>query len=147
MNMPPLELHESVLNFIRTARIGHLSTVDSTGIPTLLPVCFVTDGKAVFVVVDDMPKNSEPFKMQQIENLERNPNMSFGIDRYDEDWNRLGWVLLRGLGEAHKGQSTEQRNAVSMLRDKYEQYRGMNLSKAPIIRMNILGARHWGQLS
>ena len=34
--------------------------------------------------------------MKRLRNIAENPAVALVVDRYDEDWARLGWVMLRG---------------------------------------------------
>ncbi len=40
------------------------------------------------------------------------------VDRYDEDWTRLGWVMLRGRAEILRA-GTEHERAQELLRSRY----------------------------
>ncbi len=147
MPISPLEIPKEARTFLEAARVGRLATVDQSGIPLIAPICFQLQGNTLLTVVDDMPTNVEPVRMKGVENLTTNPGMAVVVDRWEENWSRLAWVLLRGTGEVLKSPGMEQRNAVSLLRDKYPQYRGMNLKDQPVIRMTILAVRHWGDLT
>lgn len=143
----PLELLPEVEAFLRVARVGHMATADDAGVPAVVPICFVLQKQVLYTLVDDKPKNVEPLRLQRVQNLQANPHLSVVVDRWDEDWSRLGWVLLRGTGQLLPPVSSEQRLAVDLLREKYTQYRSMNLREAPGIKMTLLGARHWGDIS
>ena len=45
------------------------------------------------------------------------------VDRYDEDWTRLGWVMLRGRAEILRA-GTEHDRAQELLRSRYRQSGG-----------------------
>ncbi|MEE8395523.1 MAG: TIGR03668 family PPOX class F420-dependent oxidoreductase [bacterium] len=143
----PLELLPEVYAFLRAARVGRMATVDQLGLPAVLPICFQIEGTALYTVVDDKPKNVEPMRLQRLGDLGANPSLAVAVDRWDEDWSRLGWVLLRGTAEILAPLSSDQRRAVDLLRAKYPQYRSINLKDQPALRINIMGAHHWGDLS
>ena len=54
------------------------------------------------------------------------------FDRYNDDWERLAWVLLRGRASLVTD-AGEKAQAVA-LRRKYPQYRTMALEERPLIR-------------
>jgi hypothetical protein len=68
------------------------------------------------------------------------------VDRYDEDWARLGWVMLRGHAEIlHEGQ--EHRDAQALLRSRYPQLGAMEIATYPVIAVRIERTTSWGNLS
>jgi len=52
--------------------------------------------------------------------------VSLVVDRYDEDWSRLAWVIVEGRADILTA-GTERAMAVDRLREKYAQYRTMEL--------------------
>ena len=78
-------------------------------------------------------------------NLLENPRIAVVVDRWAEDWSRLAWVLLRGRGELLQPGDAHAA-ALALLREKYPQYRTMNLEQNPLIRMEIESVRAWGNL-
>ncbi len=123
-----------------------MATADAGGAPSVIPVCFQVEGERLYSVIDEKPKRARGAELRRIRNLRENPRLAVVVDRYDEDWSRLGWVLLRGRAEVlEPGEA--QRAAVALLRDKYPQYRTMALDAALVIRMEIGTVRHWGDLT
>jgi hypothetical protein len=51
------------------------------------------------------------------------------VDRWDEDWRRLAWVIVEGRAEVHAAGPARAR-AIELLLDKYAQYRAMGLARA-----------------
>jgi len=68
------------------------------------------------------------------------------FDRYDEDWTRLAWVLVRGTA-AVLAYGPEHAGALAALREKYPQYRAMALEDRPVIRVIVERVSSWGDLS
>jgi len=138
-------LSEQQRRFIETRRVGHLATADAQGAPFLTPVCFGLRGDTLYVTIDEKPKRRD-VPLKRVRNILENPNTAFIVDRYDEDWTRLGWVMLRGranildAGEEHDA-------AQALLRDRYPQYRTMNLVGLPVIALRIAHVASWGGLS
>ena len=75
-----------------------------------------------------------------------NPSVAFVADRYDEDWLRLGWVMLRGHADILTDGSEHDR-AQALLRERYPQYRTMQLDDLRVIALRIAQATSWGNLA
>jgi PPOX class probable F420-dependent enzyme len=138
-------LSEAARRFVETCRVGHLATAAPGGIPHVVPVCFAVIGDTLYITIDEKPKRqNRPLK--RVRNILDNPNATFIVDRYDEDWTRLGWVMLRGLAEI-LSEGEEHDRAQALLRARYPQYREMNLAELPVIALRIGRAISWGDLS
>ena len=71
--------------------------------------------------------------------------MSLVIDRYDEDWRKLAYVLV--FGKARILQSgMKHRSAVKLLRRKYRQYRTMAIEERPMIVITPKRIVNWGDV-
>jgi PPOX class probable F420-dependent enzyme len=68
------------------------------------------------------------------------------VDRYDEDWARLGWVMLRGRAEILRD-GQEHQDAQALLRARYPQLAAMQIAAYPVIAVRIERATSWGDLS
>ena len=124
------------LAFVHEARVGRLATASMAGEPHLIPVCFVYDGAAFYTAVDAKPKRVVPSRLRRIQNIRGNPRAALLLDRYEEDWSRLRYVLVRGRAELLEAGSGDARAAAALLREKYPQYRAMpGFGEAPIIRL------------
>jgi hypothetical protein len=72
------------------------------------------------------------------------------VDRWSEDWSRLGWVRLYGSGVVLEPQTQDREEhaaAVTALRTKYPQYATHALEIRPMIRLTIDRAVSWGDFS
>ena len=130
--------------FLAYCRVGHLATADARGTPHLVPVCFVVNQRALYMTIDQKPK-SNPRALKRLRNIIENPVAAFVADRWDEDWTRLGWVMLRGPAEILTA-GAEHDRAQEWLRSRYLQYCGMELSKLPVIAVRIESVTSWGNL-
>jgi PPOX class probable F420-dependent enzyme len=138
-------MRPEVRSFLEGARVAHMATADAAGVPSVVPICFQVEGSRLLSVIDEKPKRTTAGGLKRIRNLRVNPRVAVVVDRYDEDWSRLGWVLLRGRAEVlEPGEA--QRAGVALLREKYPQYRQMALGAAPLIRIEIETVRRWGNL-
>ncbi len=131
--------------FLSSRRVGHLGTADASGQPHVTPVCYAVAGRRVYVAIDEKPKRSAPLGLKRVRNILENPRVSLVVDRYVDDWSRLGYVLLRGLAEVLEG-GEEHRRAVDALRRRYPQYLSMALEERPIIAIQVEGVVGWGNL-
>lgn len=131
--------------FIRSARIAHLATADKKGRPLVVPICYVFDGKALYTPIDEKPKRTEPLRLRRIQNILANPEVAVVVDRYDDDWRRLAYVLIFGRAKVLTRGQKHQR-AVRLLRSKYPQYRQMTLHERPIIHITPIRWKIWGAL-
>jgi PPOX class probable F420-dependent enzyme len=138
-------LSPSALRFVRAARVAHLATADASGKPLVIPICFAFDGKEFFSPIDEKPKQTSPRKLKRLRNIAANPNVSLIIDRYDENWQRLAYVLVRGKATIiSRGQ--RHRRGVQLLRRKYPQYRRMAIHERPMIVITPQRLTSWGNL-
>jgi len=138
-------LSPQALRLIHSARVAHLATADKNGQPHVIPICFVFDGKYFYSPLDEKPKRVAPQKLKRIKNIAANPRVSLVIDRYDEDWGKLAYVLIFGKARAVEG-GIRHRRAVALLRRKYPQYRAMNIDRSPMIVVRPTRTRCWGAI-
>jgi len=141
---PPLS--PSQRDFVEAQRVGHLATADAAGVPHVVPVCFAVLDGTLYVTIDAKPKRTPGSSLKRLRNIAANPSVAFVADRYDEDWSRLGWVMLRGRAEILDGGSEHDR-AQEALRARYPQYRAMDLAALPVIALRIGRITAWGDLS
>jgi PPOX class probable F420-dependent enzyme len=138
-------LTEAERRFVETRRVGHLATADAGGAPYLVPVCFALVEAALYITIDEKPKRRDR-PMKRVRNILENPRAAFVVDRWDEDWTRLGWVMLRGPAEILET-GAEHDAAQALLRERYTQYQSMNLADLPVIALRIAHVASWGDLS
>jgi PPOX class probable F420-dependent enzyme len=138
-------LTERQRRFIDHGRVGHLATADRSGAPHLIPVCYAARDDTVYITVDEKPKRHD-IPLKRVRNILENPQAAFIVDRYDEDWNRLGWVMLRGPAEI-LDEGPEHDRAQTLLIARYPQYRAMHIAALPVIALRIARATDWGELS
>jgi PPOX class probable F420-dependent enzyme len=138
-------LSEHQARFLASCRVGHLATADARATPHLVPVCFVVSGGALYITIDQKPKG-DVRTLKRLRNITENPVAAFVADRWDEDWTRLGWVMLRGPAEILTD-GTRHDRAQELLRSRYPQYQGMELAGLPVIAIRIDRVTSWGDLS
>jgi PPOX class probable F420-dependent enzyme len=141
----PRMLSEQEARFLASRRVGHLATADARATPHLVPVCFVVSDGVLYITIDQKPKG-DPRTLKRLKNIIENPVAAFVADRYDEDWTRLGWVMLRGPA-AILAEGAEHDGAQALLRSRYPQYWEMELAGLPVIAVRIDRVTSWGNLS
>ena len=86
------------LENLNNSKIARLATVDpEINQPYLIPVVFAFDGNNIFIPIDDKPKRVNSNQLKRVKNIQKNPNISFLIDTYDDkDWNNLSYLIIQG---------------------------------------------------
>lgn len=138
-------LTDAQRRFLESRRVAHLATADAAGAPHVVPVCFALADDSVYITIDEKPKG-DPRALKRLKNIAGNPRVALVADRWDEDWTRLGWVMLRGRAEI-LDHGAEHDAAQDLLRQRYPQYRAMALADLPVIAIRIQRATSWGNLS
>jgi PPOX class probable F420-dependent enzyme len=137
---------ETERKFVLSQRVGRLATADRNGTPHVLPVGYALEGDALYITIDDKPKRTTGRKLKRLQNIIENPRIAVVVDRYDEDWSRLGWVMLRGRAEI-LDDGDEHDAAQALLRARYPQLAGMQIAGYPVIALRIERVTSWGDLS
>jgi PPOX class probable F420-dependent enzyme len=140
-----MRIPKEITAFIHARRVAHLATADAGGQPLVIPICFAFDGKEFFSPIDEKPKQISPHKLKRLRNIAENPKISLIIDRYDEDWQRLAYLLITGRAKILL-RGARHRRAVLLLREKYSQYERMAIDERPIIVITPIRIRNWGNL-
>jgi PPOX class probable F420-dependent enzyme len=143
MSGDPAILSSAARAFLAARRVGHLATADAAGAPHVVPVCYAVEGGTLYITIDQKPKGTVPLK--RLRNIAENPQVAVVVDRYDEDWARLGWVMLRGRAEV-LADGTEHAAAQALLRARYPQLRPMQIADLPVIALRIAAVAQWGDL-
>ncbi len=130
--------------FLDSSRVAHLATADRNGVPHLVPVCFCVDIANLYITVDEKPKRAG-VPLKRLRNIRENPAVAVTVDRWDEDWTRLAWVMLRGTAQI-LADGEEHDQAQTHLRLRYPQYRAMDLALLPVIAVRIRRVLSWGAM-
>ena len=128
--------------FLRSARTGHLATANAKGRPQVVPVCFVFDGLAIYSVLDAKPKTTPLRQLRRVKNILANPQVSLVVDHYEEDWDKLQYILVSGDAELLES-GEKWALAIAMLREKYPQYQAMDLDQSPVIKITPVRYSPW----
>jgi PPOX class probable F420-dependent enzyme len=141
----PGMLTDAQYRFLETSRVGRLATADAKGVPHLVPVCYAVIGESAYITVDEKPKRTD-IPLKRIRNIQENPAVALTVDRWDEDWSKLAWVMLRGRAVVLEA-GEEHDRAQARLRERYPQYRTMEIGGLPVIAIRISGVLGWGDLA
>jgi PPOX class probable F420-dependent enzyme len=133
--------------FVQAHRVARLATADAAGAPHVVPVTFALDGDTLYVGIDGKPKQADAAGLKRLRNIAANPAVAVVVDRYAEDWSRLGWVMLRGPADILAAGGAEHAIAQALLLDRYPQLRAMRIAALPVIALRIRRATSWGDLS
>ena len=138
-------LSQAQRRFLDAGRVGRLATADRAGMPHVVPVCYAIGEDAAYIAIDEKPKNrTVPLKRER--NIRENPQAALVVDRYDEDWTRLGWVMLRGRAELLEP-GEEHAAAQELCRARYPQLRAMRIETLPVIALRVDRVASWGDLT
>ena len=132
--------------FLAHQPIAHLATADRRAIPHVVPVCFAILERTLYSTIDEKPKRLSGLVLKRLSNIAENPVVAVIVDRYDEDWSRLGWVMLRGRAEILSA-GAEHRDAQALLRSRYPQLSAMQIVRHPVIAVRIARTTSWGNLA
>jgi PPOX class probable F420-dependent enzyme len=126
-------------------RVAHLATASATGTPHVIPVCFALVADALYVALDEKPKQVEVRSLRRVRNVVENPHVSVVFDHYEDNWSRLGFVLASGTARLLEG-GPEHDAALASLRARYAQYVEMALEQRPLIAIDVARVTTWGSL-
>lgn len=139
-------LSDGERRFLAHRRIAHLATADSRAFPHVVPVCFAISEGTLYITIDEKPKRHPSTVLKRLRNIVENPAVAVVVDRYEEDWSLLGWVMLRGHADILTD-GTEHHDAQALLRSRYPQLNAMQIAQHPVIAVRIERTTSWGNLS
>jgi PPOX class probable F420-dependent enzyme len=134
---------EEMRKRVASARVGRLATIDPDGRPNVVPFVFALEGDTLYSSVDEKPKRTR--ELRRLENLRRDPRFTVLVDHYEEDWPRVWWVRVRGMGRVID-EGPEREHALELLSRKYEQY-SAEAPQGPVIALKAEDWRGWAYRS
>lgn len=136
-------LSAAARDLLTSARVAHLATSDQYARPHAVPIVFVWHDDILYTPLDRKPKREDDWHaLRRVRNIETNGRVAIVVDRYDEDWSHLAWVLLEGVATILE--SGEERDAAAaLLLAKYAQYETLPLTGRPIVRVEIERGTEW----
>lgn len=132
--------------FLERARVARLATADRDAAPHVVPVVFaVVDGN-IYIPVDGKQKKDVE-RLKRLDNIRENTQVSFLVDHYEDDWTKLGFVLIFGDATiVHAELHAEYEKVAERLREKYAQYRGAVTIHRWMIEITPHRAASWGAM-
>lgn len=94
------------------ARRAYLVTNASDGAAEVAPVCFTWAGEAIWIPVESQPRLRSAAAANRV---------TFMVDRWDEDWMKLCWLVAKGRATVLPD-GPEAERALAALESKYSQY-------------------------
>jgi PPOX class probable F420-dependent enzyme len=140
-------LSQAQARFLDARRVAHLATADAHRVPHVVPVCFAIAGRTLFITIDQKPKRQTGRPLKRLRNIAENPAVAVVADRYDEDWTRLGFVMLRGKADLLSPSGAEHARAQQLLCKRYWQLNAMHIESLPVIAVRVEDVISWGDLS
>ncbi len=137
-------LTQAEIAFVLSQRVAHLATADAEGSPHVIPVCYAFDGQRFYTPLDEKPKRVTGSQLRRVRNIEARHEASLVIDQYDDDWTRLGYVLIHGHADLLAPTEDMHAHALHLLRERYMQYHTMSLERYPVIRITPDRVTSWG---
>ena len=132
-------------DFLSAGRVAHLATTDASGHLLVVHICYAFEDADVYSSIDAKPKRIAPLLLERVRNIRENSYVSMVVDRYEEDWSRLAYLLIRGRAKILT-RGPRHKKGVHLLRMKYPQYQEMAIEERPIIHVAVDHAKSWGVL-
>jgi PPOX class probable F420-dependent enzyme len=101
------------------SRVARVGTIDEQGRVHVVPVIFVLEADTWY-----SPSDAGKRPAKRLRNLSADPRVTILVDGYDEDWSRVWWVRMRGIGRAVDA-GAEHERAYRLLREKYSQFKAV----------------------
>jgi PPOX class probable F420-dependent enzyme len=147
MTRPSATVDEPTRHFLDRQRVAHLATADAGANPQVVPVCFALVAQTIYIAIDEKPKVNDLRRLKRLRNIAENARVALVADHYDDDdWTRLGFVMLRARARVLEPGDAAHTDAIAALRKKYRQYREMSLEQRPVIAADITTVTTWGNL-
>ncbi len=138
--------------FAAACRAGRLATASAKGRPRAVPVCYAFDGGGMggagaarfFIALDEKPKAVGARALGRVRDILARGEAALLIDRYEDDWSHLGYLLIHARAEIVGPGSAAHTAGLALLRARYPQYRAMALENAQLITLTATGISAWG---
>jgi PPOX class probable F420-dependent enzyme len=127
------ELPDWAQQRLADARVGRLATAGAGAEPHVIPVVFALLNSAFYIVIDEKPKSGR--RLLRLRNIEATGRAALLVDHYEDDWERLWYILARGRARVLTVDDSVHTPALAALRNKYPQYRAMHLETAEMIEL------------
>ena len=138
-------LTDQARDFLHNHRVARFATAEPNGQPHVVPICYAVSDNSLYFTIDKKPKQLTDKPLKRIRNLQNNPHVALVVDRYEDDWTQLGWVMVQG-DAALLDDGEEHTKAQRLLKARYPQLHGMQINDLPVIAVRIKHVVSWGNL-
>jgi len=139
-----LKFNQKTKTLIKRAKVARLATVDQKSHPYVIPVVFVFHENSFFIPLDDKTKSVNPKKLKRVKNIVGNPNVTLLIDKYQNDWKKLFFLMIHGTATVIDGKNSKLMDKIhKLLISKYPQYKKIGVGNSCIM-INPQRITHWG---
>lgn len=125
---------------LEQARVAVLATLNEDGLPDLVPVVHAVLDGSLWFAVDDV-KLKRTGRLQRLANIERRPDVTLLVQHYEDDWDRLWWVRVRGRAAVVPPGPRADR-ALDALAARYRQYETAR-PPGPVVEVVPREVRGW----
>ncbi len=138
-----LKLNRKTRTLINRAKVARLATVDQKLYPYVVPVVFVFHENSFFIPLDEKTKTVNPRKLKRVKNIEKNPNVTLLIDKYQNDWKKLFFLMIHGKAKVIDGKNSKVMDKIhKLLILKYPQYKKIGIGNS-CIKIEPTKVRFW----
>jgi PPOX class probable F420-dependent enzyme len=137
-----MHLSAAHVAFLDNHPVARLATLSADGYPHVVPICFAYMDGAIYTPIDEKPKRAPAASLRRVRNILARAEVCVVWDHYEEAWERLAWLQVRGHA-ALVEDPAERARAVIALRQRYPQYRRMDLESRPLIKITPARVRWW----
>jgi len=128
-----LKLDQKTKTLIKRAKVARLATVDQKSHPYVVPVVFVFHENSFFIPLDEKVKTVDARKLKRVKNIEKNPNVTLLIDKYQNDWKKLFFLMIHGKATVIDGKNSKLMDKIhKLLISKYPQYKKIGIGNSCI---------------
>jgi len=137
-----LKLNQKTKALIKGAKVARLATVDQKLHPYVVPVVFVFYENSFFIPLDEKTKTVNSRNLKRVKNIEKNPNVTLLIDKYQNNWKKLFFLMIHGKAKMIDGNSKLMDKIHKLLISKYPQYKKIGIGNS-CIRINPTKVTFW----
>jgi len=138
-----LKLDQKTKTLIKRAKVARLATVDQKSHPYVVPVVLVFHENSFFIPLDEKVKTVNARKLKRVKNIEKNPNVTLLIDKYQNDWKKLFFLMIHGKATVIDGKNNKLMYKIhKLLISKYPQYKKIGVGNS-CIKITPHGITHW----
>ncbi len=125
---------------VAAAPVARLATTNPGLGIDIVPITFaLLPGDRLVSIVDQKPKSTT--RLRRLQNIAAHPEVTVLVDHYEDDWDRLWWVRMRGTASVvASGPVFDE--ALGALVDRYPQY-GAAPPPGPVVAVDVVDWSGW----